>query len=297
MVSRSLLRNGALLVLALMALSACARAVERPPGPGPSPLPPTATAVPTAAATASATALPSATPVSGPAPVATPTKPPVAAATPATAPTVGPAPVARATATATAVATRTATPLPPALAPTTSPTPVPPPALEVRGPADGSSVQTNAVVVHGITTPGATVIVNGVGATVGADGRFQTEIVLASGANTIEVVASDARGNRATRTLSVTSLAPPAQPFVLLVTEPRDQSIVSTGTLRLSGRTGPSAVVTVKGVGVPVDAAGLFFTTVTLEPGPNIIDVVATSADGQSLSTVIAVIFRARAAQ
>ncbi len=158
-------------------------------------------------------------------------------------------------------------------------------------------MQTNAVVVHGITTPGATVTVNGVGAAVGADGRFQTEIGLASGANTIEVVASDARGNRATRTLSVTSLAPPPQPFVLLVTEPRDQSIVSASTLRLSGRTGPSAVVTVKGVGVAVDTAGLFSTTVTLEPGPNIIDVVATSADGQSLSTVIAVIYRARTAQ
>jgi hypothetical protein len=79
---------------------------------------------------------------------------------------------------------------------------------------------------------------------------------------------------------------------LLVITEPQDQSIVSVRNLRLSGRTGPEAIVSVNGVSVNVDTLGLFSTIVTLEPGPNIIDVVATNDDGRGLSTVIAVIYR-----
>ncbi|MCH8992825.1 MAG: hypothetical protein IIA44_13900 [Acidobacteria bacterium] len=63
-------------------------------------------------------------------------------------------------------------------------------------------------------------------------------------------------------------------------------------TIRVSGRTGTEAVVTVNGVSVLVDEVGIFVADVTLQPGPNLIDVVATDADGRILSTVIAVIYR-----
>ena len=163
-------------------------------------------------------------------------------------------------------------------------------ALEVNAPKDSSTVLTDAVVVHGTTTPGA--LIEGVRAQVGPDGRFQAEVPLAPGINTIRVVATDSMNNREIRSLDVTSLALPPQPFLLLVTEPEDQSIVSEGLIRLSGRTGAEAIASVNGVSVPVDELGFFSTTVTLEPGPNIIDVVATDDDGQVLSTVIAVIYR-----
>ena len=206
---------------------------------------------------------------------------------------------------ATVAPTATATPTPPltlAPKPTTiplpSPTlaapeePVPQLVLDLRAPQDGGTVSADAVVVHGTTTRGAMVHIGGIRADVGSDGKFQAEVKLAPGINRIQVVATDSMGNRESRDLKVTSLALPPQPFLLLVTEPEDQSIVSEGLIRLSGRTGAEAIASVNGVSVPVDELGFFSTTVTLEPGPNIIDVVATDADGQVLSTVIAVIYR-----
>ena len=217
-------------------------------------------------------------------------------APPTLAPTAAPTPT-----TATPVPS-----LPPTLAPTPSPSvtpsptltpvptvePVPQLVLDVRAPQDGIAVRTDAVVVHGVTSPGARVLIKGVSASVDADGGFQAEVALAPGINIILIVATDSAGHRETRDLAVTSLALPPQPFLLLVTEPEDQSIVTEQSVRLSGRTGPEAITSVNGVSVTVDELGFFSTTVTLEPGPNIIDVVATDPDGRVLSTVIAVIYR-----
>ena len=201
----------------------------------------------------------------------------------------------------------TPTPAPP-VDPTVPPTPIPTPAptatppttrepvpqlvLEVRAPRDGSTVRADAVVVHGVTSAGAQVVVEGFAASVDPDGRFQVEVTLVPGINTFRVVATDSLGNQESRELNVTSLALPPLPFLLLVTEPEDQSIVSEAVVRLSGRTGPEAITSVNGVSVSVDELGFFSTTVTLDPGPNIIDVVATNVDGKTLSTVLALIYR-----
>jgi hypothetical protein len=164
--------------------------------------------------------------------------------------------------------------------------------LDVQGPKDGSTLRTDAAVVHGFATPGATVTVNGQAEKVGGEGRFRAEVSLAPGTNRVEVVATDVTGDREMDILFITYVPPPPQPFFLVVTEPRDQSIVSESPIRLSGRTMPDAVVSVSGVGIPVDDLGAFWTMVTMEPGPNIIDVVATNAEGRVLSTVVALIYR-----
>ena len=124
------------------------------------------------------------------------------------------------------------------------------------------------------------------------DGRFQAEVTLSPGDNLIEVVATNTAGTRISKRLTITFQAPSAEAFFLLITEPEDQSVVSTRTVRLSGRTAPAAVVSVNGIGVDPDEQGAFSTTVTLEQGPNIIDVVSTDPQGMVLSAVIAVIFR-----
>ena len=62
--------------------------------------------------------------------------------------------------------------------------------------------------------------------------------------------------------------------------------------MRLAGRTAAGGIVSVNGVSTPVDGLGIFTTTVALEPGPNIIDVVATSPEGEVQSSVVAVIYR-----
>lgn len=90
----------------------------------------------------------------------------------------------------------------------------------------------------------------------------------------------------------VTSPALPPQPFLLLVTEPQDRSVVYEETIRLAGRTGLQAVASVNGEAAEVNEQGIFSTKVKLEPGPNFIDVVATNNDGQVLSAVVSVIYR-----
>ena len=106
------------------------------------------------------------------------------------------------------------------------------------------------------------------------------------------MTATDATGGQLSESLTITFQAISPQSFLLLIAEPEDQSVVSDSNIPLSGQTAPGAVVSVNGVGVEVDERGGFSTTVALEQGPNIIDVVATNPDGRVLSAVIAVIFR-----
>ena len=124
------------------------------------------------------------------------------------------------------------------------------------------------------------------------NGRFQAEVTLVLGANLIDVTAEDAMGNRESKALTVTSIALIPLPFFLVVGEPQDQSIVSDNPVHLSGRTIPGAMVSVNGVSVPVDELGIFSTSVRLQLGPNTVDVLASSPEGDLLGQVIAVIFR-----
>ena len=191
----------------------------------------------------------------------------------------------------TPTATPSPTPTPPL--PTSTPIPVPQLFLEVQGPASGITVQNDSVVVHGTTNAGARITINGNSVFVGGGGDFQAEVLLSPGANVIEVVAQGTAGQSPIqRALTVNFVAPSSLPFLLIVTEPENQSVLSSRTVSLSGQTAAGAVVSVNGVGVTVEGNGTFSTLVTLEPGPNLIDVVATSPDGRILSAVIAVIYR-----
>ena len=80
--------------------------------------------------------------------------------------------------------------------------------------------------------------------------------------------------------------------FVLHITEPvAAETLTTSPTVLVSGRTRADAVLTVNTTFVEPDIDGLFTTEVTLEPGPNFIDVVASIATGEQLSTVLAVIY------
>ena len=131
--------------------------------------------------------------------------------------------------------------------------------------------------------------VNGKVAKVAADGRFRSEVSLFPGFNFIAVVATDPLGNTEQKIITVVL---PSQPFVLEVDEPKDQTTVTESPIPVTGRTGSEAVVSINGRSVPVDEIGMFFTLVDLEPGANIIDIVANNIDGQVLTALIAVIYR-----
>lgn len=69
------------------------------------------------------------------------------------------------------------------------------------------------------------------------------------------------------------------------------ESIVHTGTLALSGLTRPDAVVSVNGVIVDVGSNGEFTAVVTLDPAPNLIEIVASDFQGNKVSAVLTIIY------
>ena len=268
----------ALALAALLALAAmgCVTPVPRPgetaASPPPTALPPTPS--PTAAME----------PTPEPSPAPTPTAEPTATRRPA--PTATPAATpqpARPTATATATAAAT-NPPPPATLDAAEGL-----ELQVYAPENGATVPGNSVAVYGRATPGARVTVSGVETEVDAQGGFRTVALLEPAENAVLVVAENDAGEFKQITRLVTSLA---LPFLLLITEPENQSVVAAPILPISGRTGPNAIVSINGRSVPVDRFGYFSSTVRLDEGPNVIDVVATNDDGETLSTVLAVIYR-----
>ncbi len=217
-----------------------------------------------------------------------PTPTPVPTPTPT--PTPDPTPTATPEPTATPVPTPTPEPTP---TPTPEPEPTPdiPFFLDLRQPEFNSTVPRDSVTVVGFTKPGALVEVNGSRALVNLAGRFEKEVPLAPGVNVIEVIANDGEGGQLREFRTVIYAPPTPTPFFLLVTEPANLTIVASQPIRIAGRTRPGTLITINGVAVPVDGLGQFATLVQLQPGPNIIDVIARSTDAQSLSSSVSVIF------
>jgi hypothetical protein len=84
---------------------------------------------------------------------------------------------------------------------------------------------------------------------------------------------------------------PTQQPLFLNVTTPEDESIVATSEVEVAGTTLPTAIVSVNGTLVTVEVDGAFSTTVTLEEGPNTIEVVASTVKGEELDRVLMVMY------
>ncbi len=88
----------------------------------------------------------------------------------------------------------------------------------------------------------------------------------------------------------------PSQPPVtagtelkLTVTEPPDNSIVSTSEIEIKGVTSPGAVISANDEFETADSQGYFAITVPLDEGPNIIDLVASDASGNETSLTLTV--------
>ena len=79
--------------------------------------------------------------------------------------------------------------------------------------------------------------------------------------------------------------------LALEVTEPEDESVVSTSVVTVKGVTTADAVVSVNGTLVDVDEDGKFSTVVSLEEGPNTIEVVASDSEDNEASKLLTVIY------
>ena len=79
---------------------------------------------------------------------------------------------------------------------------------------------------------------------------------------------------------------------MLNIVEPGEaETLTANPTLLVSGRTRVDAVVTVNDTFVDPDIDGRFSAEIPLDEGPNIIEVVASIATGEELSTVLVVIY------
>ena len=69
-----------------------------------------------------------------------------------------------------------------------------------------------------------------------------------------------------------------------------NESVVRSDRVLLHGVTSADAIVSVNGVILEVQSDGTFEITLPLEPGPNIVDIVASDLEGNSINSSLAII-------
>jgi len=172
--------------------------------------------------------------------------------------------------------------------------------LTVTEPADASTVVGTSITVKGTTSPGATVTVNDNLVTADGSGAFSTVVNLDEGLNAIDVTATDSNNHQgevllmvnADTTSAPVSAGPGAGQGVLplTVTQPTDAADISASTVTVRGQTSPGATVIVNGDSTgTADANGNFSIGVSLNRGPNAIQVVATDDSGNEAETLVMV--------
>ena len=82
------------------------------------------------------------------------------------------------------------------------------PTLTLSNPADGDSTSIPTITVSGTTEPNARLVVNGILVVVESDGTFSVRVSLSEGSNSIMATATDAAGNDATASVSVSYVNP-----------------------------------------------------------------------------------------
>jgi hypothetical protein len=132
----------------------------------------------------------------------------------------------------------------------------------------------------GTTTANAEIEVRAGGAvrasaTTGADGSFRLNVPLAADEETFEFAVVASSGFTTSEEIAATiDRNPPEIAFDEIL--PR---LTAEASLRVLGETEPDAVLTFNGTAIPL-TEGRFDATVTLQPGPNTIELIATDAVG-----------------
>jgi hypothetical protein len=158
--------------------------------------------------------------------------------------------------------------------------------LELLEPSE-ETTSASRITVSGQTLPDAVVSINGDIIYVDYRGIFTAQVNLEAGPNVIEVIASDFYGNEKFVVVPVIYVA--ALP--LTITEPLDESVVTSSSVIVRGETNADAIVSINGKMASVDASGNFSESVTLDPGPNLIEVLASDFSDNSAAVIVTVIY------
>ncbi len=128
--------------------------------------------------------------------------------------------------------------------------------------------------VTGSTEPGSKVTVDGVQATVGADGRFMATIELGEGDNAITIVATDQSENNTRKVITITLDSTPPE----ITIGPVDPKIINAVSYSVTGNVSESCKVTVAGKDISTSSTFAFDLPATF--GPNEYEIVATDMAG-----------------
>ena len=154
-----------------------------------------------------------------------------------------------------------------------------PPLVSITSPANGLKTKETLITVTGrasdTTTSVASVTVNGVAVTLSGE-TFEAKVTLVEGPNIISALATDAVGNQAQVSITVTRDTTP--PNVAIIS-PANLSTFNTNTITVSGTASDSttsvASVTVNGLPVAV-SGGAFSLTLDIGEGTRFITAVAS---------------------
>ncbi len=154
------------------------------------------------------------------------------------------------------------------------------PAVAITAPAASALLNQAVVHVTGTAEDGAQVTVNGVLVVV-TGGAWSVDLAFSDGAHAITVVATDAAGNTATvsRSVTIDTVAPALSVDAM-------PTLTNAAALTVSGTTEAGATLTVNGVAVTVGSGGAFSTSITLVSGANTITIVAHDAAGNAATVV-----------
>ena len=68
------------------------------------------------------------------------------------------------------------------------------------------------------------------------------------------------------------------------------ESVVHSNTVTIEGVTNPDAIVSINGIMASIDQEGEFRATVSLDPGTNLIEVMASDFEGNQESAILAIV-------
>ena len=143
-----------------------------------------------------------------------------------------------------------------------------PPEIVVDNPPSDLWINQKLLSVQGRVSPGTTLKVNGIDATVGEEGEYTVDVLLQEGENTLQFEASDTVGNVAAMERRVyLKTRPPA----ISLTSVKEGMEVREPSLLIVGQTEVGAVVSVNGRKLAVDSRGGFQGLVNLVAGENLI--------------------------
>lgn len=93
-------------------------------------------------------------------------------------------------------------------------------------------------------------------------------------------------------TLAVATTPTPSSLFVITIDSPQEGATVTASPLIVAGRTAPNAVVSANDAVVIAGPDGRFALEVPLEPGPNVLEIIASNASGAQVFAILTILYQ-----